>query len=242
MFRLILIVLLFTHLDLYSVEKSISLGFGNKLYKTSNGVIPHKAKYIQGGCSYQFGDKFLNKFQTNVSNSSKEIKLEIPYVTASTILNISYDINFKLIDNKLMNIYLGPYLSNNLILNYFPITDEDKFDVINQGLLGISSNNIFTLYDNISLCLNFKIPFYYTSLSNKLDRFRFESDGMSNNINRGSYSNLIGNGEIGVILNKYNLGLIYSFNYNKIIDSRIGTLNEYTNFLNIRFFYDISNI
>ena len=105
MFRLILIGLLLTHLDLYSVEKSVSLGFGNKLYKTSNGVIPHKAKYIQGGYSYQFGDKYLNKFQTNVSNSSKEIKLEIPYVTASTLANLTYDINFKFIDNKSMDIY-----------------------------------------------------------------------------------------------------------------------------------------
>lgn len=242
MFRLILIGLLLTHLDLYSVEKSVSLGFGNKLYKTSNGVIPHKAKYIQGGYSYQFGDKYLNKFQTNVSNSSKEIKLEIPYVTASTLANLTYDINFKFIDNKSMDIYLGTYLSNNFILNFFPKVNKSKLDLINQSLVGVSSNNNFILDKNITLCLNVRIPIYYLSVSNKLDRFRFESDGMKYNVNKGNYKCLNGNGEIGLILNKYNLGLFYSFNYNKIIDSRIGTLNEYTNFLNIRFLYDIRNM
>ena len=176
------------------------------------------------------------------SNSSKEIKLEIPYVTASTLANLTYDINFKFIDNKSMDIYLGTYLSNNFILNFFPKVNKSKLDLINQSLVGVSSNNNFILDKNITLCLNVRIPIYYLSVSNKLDRFRFESDGMKYNFNKGNYKCLNGNGEIGLILNKYNLGLFYSFNYNKIIDSRIGTLNEYTNFLNIRFLYDIRNM
>ena len=242
MFRLILIVLLFSHLDLYSVEKSLSLGFGEKLYKDESKINLHKSKHIQGGYMYKFGDKYLNKFQLNISNSSKEIKLEIPYVTASTLANLSYDMNFKLVNNKSTNIYLGTYLSNNLILNFFPKIDKGNINLINQSLVGVSSNNNFILDKNITLCLNIRIPVYYLSVSNKLDRFRFENDGMKYNVNKGNYKCLNGNGEIGLILNKYNLGLFYSFNYNKIIDSRVGTLNEYTNFLNIRFLYDIRNM
>ncbi len=234
MLRLIFI-LLFAHLDLYCVEKSMVFGFGSKLYENDN-IIIHKARYIQGGYYYQFGDKYLNKFQFNVSNSSKEIELKIPYVTASTAFNVTYDFNFNIINNKSIKFYLGGYLSDNLILNFFPEVDKNDFDVINQSLMGISINNNFMLDNDISICLNLYLPVYHLTISNKVDRFIFENDGVENNVSEGFYKKINFNSEIGLKSNKYNLGIFYLLNYNKIINTKIGDLNEITNSLNIRIF------
>ena len=236
MFRLILIGLLLTHLDLYCVEKSMVLGLGNKFYTNYNNIVIHKARYIQGGYCYQFGNKYLNKFQFNVSNSSKEIELKIPYVTASTCFNIMYDFNLNIIDNKSMKIYLGGYLSDNFILNFFPEVDKNDFDIINQNLIGFSLDNNFMISDDINICFNLYLPVYHLTISNKVDRFIFENDGDKSNISEGFYKIINFNSEIGIKLNKYNLGIFYLLNYNKIIDTKIGNLNEHTNSLNIRIF------
>ena len=70
----------------------------------------------------------------------------------------------------------------------------------------------------------------------KVDRFIFENDGVENNVSEGFYKKINFNSEIGLKSNKYNLGIFYLLNYNKIINTKIGDLNEITNSLNIRIF------
>lgn len=205
---------------LFAGEKSVKMGVGYKAYKNnSHEILLHSGRYFYGGYSYQFGRVFRNKVQFQISNSNREIKSDINYVSASTGTNIFYDFNYRFINLKNIKLHAGTFIGDDFVLNFFPKLDKDNFLWENQSFVGFSSSNNFLLTKNRRIDLNFRIPIYSGIVFNKMDRLDGEVPGNRPNLFYRGYGNklLNANAELGYIFSKYGLsfGVYYQMEYNR---------------------------
>ena len=127
---------------LFAGEKSIKLGSGYKVYNlTSHDFHIHSGRYFYGGYSHEFGKQAKQKFQFQIANSNRELELDVPYISASTSIDVSYEINFKAFGTKKSKHYFGVYTENSFQLNFFPKIDKKNLIWQNQSSVGISSLN-----------------------------------------------------------------------------------------------------
>ena len=130
-------------------EKSAKFGSGYKAYEfSSHNSLLHSGRYFYGGYSYAFGDQFRNKVQFQISNSNREIDLDLTYVSAATAANIFYDIGIRTINLKKSTHYFGAYIGNDFNLNFFPKLDNKNFMWFNQSFTGVSTMSQFKLMNN----------------------------------------------------------------------------------------------
>lgn len=131
---------------LFAGEKSIRLGSGYKVYNLpSHDFYFHSGRYFYGGYSHEFGKQPKQKFQFQIANSNRELELAIPYISAATNIDISYEINFKAFSTKKSKHYFGVYTENSFQLNFFPKIDNKNFMWQNQSSIGISSSSSYKL-------------------------------------------------------------------------------------------------
>ena len=192
-------------------------------YKTfelkSHKNLIHSGKYIYGGFSYEFGNQYLNKVQFQISNSNREIELDIDYVSASTAGNIYYDFTIKSLSFKNFNQYFGFNLGNDFNLNFFPKIDNKNLLWLNQTFMGISLINKYKLSTTNRIDLSTHIPILSTITYNRFDRL---TSKIPNNRSLQSYSGFPNklfnaNAEIGYIFSKYGFswGIYYQIELNR---------------------------
>lgn len=205
----------------FAGEKSIKFGSGYKQIKhSSHKVLFHSGRYFNGGYSYLFGDAIKQKIQFQISNSNREIELDLPYVSASTGLNLFYDVNFRTIQTNKFENYLGLSIGNDFSLNFFPQIDTKNFLWESQAIGSISSLNSFSINKNQRIDLNFRIPFYSGIFFNRIDRLSSEvPNNMPATHYRGSIKKLLNaNYELGYVVSKLGVkfGLYYQAEFNRI--------------------------
>tara|TARA_B100000795_G_C22794207_1_gene438512 strand:+ start:610 stop:1380 length:771 start_codon:yes stop_codon:yes gene_type:complete len=152
-------------------DQTIKIGLGYKHFEASthNNTI-HSGKDLSIGYGYSYGEKMLNHFQFQVSNSSKEVKYELPYVSANSNINLSQEFNFPFFTKGKLTNHTGIYFANNFSLNFFPQIDRNNFTWENQLIAGLSTRNSYKLTDKKSIALNIQIPIYSLFLSHRLHR------------------------------------------------------------------------
>jgi len=208
-------------------EKSVKFGIGYKAYELNkNEKIIHSGRYFHGGYSYQFGNKFRNKVQFQISNSNREITLEFPYVSAATAANIYYDLNYRIITSKHSEHYIGAYLGDDFNLNFFPQVDHKNFVWENQTMIGISSMNNINFNKSNRIDFNFHIPIYSNIVFNKMDRFdgKVPKDLPAKHFMGFRKQLLNSNWELGYVFNKY--GILFGIYYQGEYNYTSNTLNE----------------
>lgn len=163
-----------------SQQKTVKFGVG---YKKSVAAIHknlmHSGRYFYVGYGINYGKKMNNHFQFQVANSNKEVHYDLPYVSASTSIDVSQEFNFPIYNGKKSSFHFGPFIANSITLNFFPIIDNKNFIWENQTMTGISSRNSFKINGTSSVDLNFQLPLFSTFLShrfNRLDRQAPESE------------------------------------------------------------------
>lgn len=157
-------------------EQTIKLGFGYKEYKAGGHALTyHSGRYFHAGYGYSFGKNLSHKFQFQVSNSNREVQYELPYVTASTNLDVQQEFNFPILSIGKYSMQAGGFIGNSFSLNFFPLIDNNNFIWENLMLTGISSRNSFITSTKGSLELNFQIPLFSYFLSHRFDRFTGEA-------------------------------------------------------------------
>lgn len=216
--------------SLLAGEKSVKFGSGYKAYEYLNKEsLLHSGRYFYGGYSYEFGDFLKNKVQFQVSNSNRSIKLEIPYVTASTAASIHYDFAVRTLKFNNSNHYLGIFIANNFDLNFFPKLDRDNFLWVNQSFTGIKMMNQFQINENSRIDFSAHIPLYSNIFYNRVDRFSGEIPSNRPNLSVWGTSNKLFNGdaEIGYVNSKQiiNWGVFYQYEINRF------SLNSSNSFL-----------
>ncbi len=229
-------------ISLFSGEKSVKYGVGNKTFKfNSDKNLIHSGKYFYGGFSYQFGDKYLNKIQFQVSNSNREIFLDISYISAATAGNIYYDIAVKSIPLKKTTNYFGVHLGNDFNLNFFPRIDDKNLLWLNQTFMGISLINKYYFSEENRIELNTHIPIISTIIYNKFDRL---TSKIPKNKSVKSYSGSVNklfnaHTEIGYIFSSYGLkwGFYYQLERNIMNETKTNQLTSNANSVSLRIIY-----
>tara|TARA_Y100000589_G_scaffold241231_1_gene228775 strand:+ start:1892 stop:2566 length:675 start_codon:yes stop_codon:yes gene_type:complete len=224
------------------MEKNVKYGVGYKtFYLNSKKNSIHSGKYFYGGFSYQFGDKYLNKIQFQVSNSNREIFQDILYISAATAGNIYYDIAFKSISLKKTTNYIGLHLGNDFNLNFFPKIDEKNLFWLNQTFMGISFLNRYYLSEEVWIELNTHIPVISRIIYNKFDRL---TSKIPNSKSVKSYSGSINklfnaHTELGYNFSSYGLkwGVYYQLEINSMSETKTNKLNSYANSVSLRIIY-----
>lgn len=145
--NIVLVGILFLSISaLFAGEKSIRLGSGYKVYNLpSHDFYFHSGRYFYGGYSHEFGKQAKQKFQFQIANSNREIELTLPYISAATSIDVSYEINFKAFNTKKSKHYFGVFTENSFQLNFFPKIDNKNFMWQNQSSVGFSSSNSYKL-------------------------------------------------------------------------------------------------
>jgi len=227
---------------LFSGEKQIKYGVGNKNFKlASHESLLHSGIYNYGGFSYEFGDKFLKIVQFKVSNSNREIELDLVYVSAATTGNIYCDFAIKSISNKNMTNYVGLHVGNDFNLNFFPKIDDKNLLWFNQTFTGISFMNKYNFNSAKRIDFNMHIPILSYIIFNRFDRLTGQ---VPKNRLVNSYSGLIdklfnADTEIGYIFSKYglNMGLYYQFEVNRMSETISNRITSKANSISIRVIY-----
>lgn len=167
----ILTLLIGTSSLAFAGEQVIKVGAGYKSFKgsTHNSIL-HSGKAFSLGYGYSYGNKMLNHFQFQVSNSSKEVQYDLVYVSANSNIDLSQEFNFPFIKMGKFTNYTGLYFANNFSLNFFPKIDPDNFTWENQLISGFSTRNSYQLSNKESIDLNIQIPIYSFFLSHRHDR------------------------------------------------------------------------
>lgn len=208
-------------------EKSVKFGIGYKSFKLNEkDKLIHTGRYFHGGFSYQFGNKFRNKIQFQISNSNRELVLDFPYVSAATAGNIYYDFNYRIITSKYSEHYVGGYLGNDFNLNFFPKMDSENFHWENQTMIGISSMNNINFKKSNRIDFNFHLPIYSNIIFNKMNRFNGEvpKDLPARHFSGFRNQLLNSNWELGYVFTKYGctFGVYYQGEYNFTRDTWTG--------------------
>jgi hypothetical protein len=215
---------------------------GNKNFELfSHESLLHSAKYFYGGFSYEVGDKFLKIVQFKVSNSNREIELDIVYVSAATTVNTYCDFAIKSISYKKMTNYLGLHLGNDFNLNFFPKIDDKNLLWFNQTFTGISFINKYNFSSTNRIDFNMHIPILSSITYNRFDRLTGE---VPKNRSVRSYSGFMdklfnADTEIGYVFSKYGLnwGVYYQFELNRMSESVSNRLTSKANSVSIRVIY-----
>ena len=228
---------------LFSREKQIKCGIGFKAFEfASHNNFIHSGKYLHGGFSYEFGNQFLHRVQFQVSNSNREIKLDIPYISAATAANIYYDFVIQSISLKNSRHYFGLHIANDFNLNFFPKIDTRNLLWFNQSFTGISIMSKYKLnknYNRIDFCTH--IPIISTILYNRLNRLTSE---IPENSPIQSYSGLANklfnaDAEIGYVFSKYGFswGIYYQIELNIIHETASNRLTGIAQSASLRIIY-----
>ena len=182
----------------------------------------HYGRYFYGGFSYEFEKKYLNKFRFQISNSNREMKLDIPYISAATAGNIYYDWTKEIVSSGNLKSYFGFHLANDFNLNFFPKIDSKNFSWFNQTFIGVSSINKYMIGSNSRIDFNIHIPIISTIFYNKLNRLTSKIPGDEPIKNYSGFSKQLFNAdsEIGYIFSreKFSWGIYYQLEINKMGD------------------------
>jgi hypothetical protein len=227
---------------LFSGEKHIKYGMGKKNYElNSHKSTLHSGKYIYGGFYYEFGNNFLKIVQFKVSNSNREIELDIAYVSAATAGNIYYDFAFKSLSFKKMTNYLGFHIGNDINLNFFPKIDNKNLLWFNQTFTGISFISKYKFNSTSRINFNTHIPILSSITYNRFDRLNGK---VPNNRSVRTYSGFVdklfnADTEIGYIFSKYGLnwGVYYQFEINRMSETVSSRLTSRANSVSLRVIY-----
>lgn len=226
---------------LFAQEKSVKLGAGYKSFQhISHEMALHSGKYLYGGFSYQYGNKVRNKIQFQVSNSNREVDLDLTYISAASAINTVYELNFQIFNSKSSSHHLGPYIGNDFNLNFFPKIDNSNFLWENQAFVGISSMNSIALSNSKRVDINFRIPVYSNLIKNRADRFTGESPGYPTQFYSGFANKLFNaNIETGYVISKYGVkfGLYYQGEINRTGDVQHRRVTSTAHSLSLRVIY-----
>lgn len=227
---------------LFSGEKYVKYGMGYKTYEfTSHNNLIHSGRYLYGGFSYEFGNQYLNRVQFQVSNSNREVKLDILYVSAATAANIYYDFAIQTISLKKYTHYFGLHVGNDFNLNFFPKIDARNLLWFNQSFTGISMMSKYKLNNSNRIDFSTHIPILSTILHNRLNRLTSEIPG-----NRliQSYSGLANklfnaDAEIGYIFSKFGFGwgIYYQIEINRMSETASNRLTGIAQSASLRIIY-----
>ena len=215
---------------------------GNKNYElTSHKNSLHSGKYFYGGFSYEFGDKFLKILQFQVSNSNRQMELDISYISAATAGNIYYDFAIKTVSFKKTSNYLGFHLGNDFNLNFFPKIDDKNLLWFNQTFTGISLINKYKFSSTKRIDFNTHIPILSSIIYNRFDRLNGK---VPNKESVKSYSGFMdklfnANTEIGYVFSKYGLhwGVYYQFEINRMNETVSNRLTSRASSISLRLIY-----
>lgn len=230
------------NIALLGVEKSVKFGSGYKAFtlNTHKSLI-HSGRYFYGGYSYEFGDKFKNKVQFQVSNSNREINLDLPYISAATAINIYYDWTIKTVSFKNSMHFIGANIGNDFNLNFFPKLDNKNFLIFNQSFFGLSMMSKFNLKNNSRVDFNTHIPIYSIMAFSRVDRFSSENpDEKTVNTYSGFAKKLFNsNAELGYLFPKFGLiwGIYYQYEINKFEKKASSKLYGEAHSLSLRIIY-----
>lgn len=167
----LLALLIVSSSPLFGGIQTIKVGAGYKSFqsKAHNNII-HSGKNISLGYGYTYGKKMLNHFQFQVSNSSREVQYDLPFVSANSNLDISQEFNFPIIIKSKFKSHSGFYIANSFSLNFFPRINRDDFIWENQIISGLSSRNSYQINSKSSINLNIQLPIYSLFIAHQLDR------------------------------------------------------------------------
>ncbi len=226
----------------FAGEKVIMIGSGYKQIKYgSHNTTLHSGRYFNGGFSFLTEGKTKQKVQFQVSNSNRELNLDLPYVSASTGINLFYDLSFRTIKTKSFENHSGIFIGNEFLLNFFPRFDNKNFLWENYSMTGISSLNSLNLKRNARVDLNFRIPFYTNVIFNRMDRFSGDVPGDAPAIQYGGSLKKVLNVkyELGYVKSKFGLklGLYYQGEFIKAGRTPYTKVNTLTQSLSLRILY-----
>ena len=208
---------------------------------TSHNNLIHSGRYLYGGFSYEFGTKYLNRVQFQVSNSNREVKLDILYVSAATAANIYYDFAIQTISLKNSKHYFGFHIGNDFNLNFFPKIDARNLLWFNQSFAGISMMNKYKLNSNNSIDFSTHVPIISTILYNRLNRLTSEIPGNRSVQSYSGFSNKLFNAdaEIGYIFSKFGFGwgIYYQIEINRMNEKTSNRLTGLAQSVSIRIIY-----
>ncbi len=235
-------LLCLVHTFLFSTEKCVKYGMGYKTFKyTSQNNLIHSGRYLYGGFSYEFGNQYLNKVKFQVSNSNREIKLDIIYVSAATAANIYYDFAIQTITLKKSSYYFGLHIGNDFNLNFFPRIDTRNLLWFNQSFGGISIISKYKLNNNNHINFSTHIPVLSSVFYNKLNRLTSE---IPDDKKIQSYSGFPiklfnADAEIGYVFSKFGFdwGIFYQIEMNKINETANNQLTGMAQSASLRIIY-----
>jgi len=227
---------------LFSTEKYVKCGIGYKTFEfTSHNKLIHSGRYFYGGFSYEFGNSYLNRVQFQVSNSNREIMLDILYVSAVTAINLHYDFAIQTFSLKKSNHYFGLHLGNQFNLNFFPKIDHRNLLWFNQSFMGISVMSKWKLKKNNRIDFSSHIPIFSTLLYNRLNRLTSEIPGNRSIQSYSGFSKKLLNAdaEIGYIFSKFDLswGIYYQVEINRMNETNRSRLTGIAQSVSLRVIY-----
>lgn len=226
----------------FAGEKTIKLGTGYKqIQNGSHKANLHSGRYFNGGYSYLFGDAIKQKVQFQISNSNREIELDIPYISAATGVNLFYDLNFRTIKTNKFENNVGGSVGNDFSLNFFPKVDRNNFLWESQAIGSLSSLNSYFLNEKSRIDFNFRIPIYSTIFLNRIDRLTNEVPGNLPASNyMGSVNKLFNcNFEVGYVISKYGVkfGCFYQGDYNRVGQNKSRRITSSAHSVSLRILY-----
>ncbi len=227
---------------LFSTEKYVKYGMGYKTFEfTSHNNLIHSGRYLYGGFSYEFGNKYLNRIQFQVSNSNREMMLDILYVSAATAINIHYDFAIQTISLKKSRHYFGLHVGNDFNLNFFPKIDSRNLLWFNQSFTGLSLMSKYKLKNNNRIDFSSHIPVISTLLYNRLNRLTSEIPGNRSIQSFSGFSNKLFNAdaEIGYIFSKFGFdwGVYYQIEINRMNETSSNRLKGIAQSASLRIIY-----
>jgi len=219
----------------------VKYGMGYKTYEfASHKKLIHSAKYLYGGFSYEFGNQYLNRIQFQISNSNREVEMDILYVSAATAANIYYDFTVQSIALKNSRHYFGFHIGNDFNLNFFPKIDNNNLLWFNQSFTGIAVMSKFELKKN-RIDFNMHLPILSTVFYNRMNRLTGKIPGNRYTKFYSGFSNRLfnGNSEIGYIFSKFGFkwGIFYQIEINRMQESLNNQLMGTAHSASIRIIY-----
>lgn len=228
--------------SLLAGEKSVKMGTGYKAYTlNSHNSILHSGRYFYGGYSYEFGSKFKNKVQFQISNSNREVDYDLTYVSAATAANIYYDLAIKTLSLKNSTHYVGANIGNDFNLNFFPKLDNDNFLWFNQSFAGLSIMSKFQLKNKARIDFNAHIPIFSNIVFNRMDRFSSEVPGNRPIQSYSGFSKKLfnSNAEVGYVYSKFGIkwGAYYQYEINQFGQKSNSKLSGEAHSVSLRILY-----
>lgn len=202
------VLLLILPTGLIAGEKFVKAGAGYKAFtEPTHKVYHHSGRYFYSGYGVTFGEKLLQTLQFQLSNSNRQVEYDLPYVSASTAVDVSHEFNFNIANFKNSKHYIGPYVGNSFSLNFFPKVDNQNFVWQNFASVGISTRNRFKLNGLYQVDFNAQVPLYSVMALNRFDRFSGENPTNTPMITDKAFVNRIFKPftELGLITEKWGL-------------------------------------